>query len=152
MGELDCADAGVVSFWVGIEDGDLEGEGERRTGCPVQQLVEQDLHGIEPEPDRRLGARRDALVVKTLAEVPQPDLVEVVQAQGLRALLPARRGLGYDLGDVNLEEPQVLYALHVGQVADLYHYQHDHRQEEHERREDREALPVAGRVAQVGFR
>lgn len=46
----------------------------------VQELVDEDLNRVEPVHQLRLAASRDALVVVSLTEIPQSDLVEVVKA------------------------------------------------------------------------
>lgn len=64
-----------------VEDvDDLGGQGD---GGARQQLVEDDLDRVEPI--QRFGRRaiRDSLPDISLAEVPQPDLVEIVQSDGL---------------------------------------------------------------------
>ena len=61
-----------------------------------EHLVEQDLDGIEPEENARLGAGGDALVVEAFTEIPQTDLVEVVEAEGFG---PFR----HNLADIDLK-------------------------------------------------
>jgi hypothetical protein len=51
-------------------------------GSAGQQFVEQDLDGVEPVQGLRGRAVRYPFVVVAFAEVPEADLVEVVQAQG----------------------------------------------------------------------
>ena len=55
--------------WMGWGDGTL---------FPVEELVENDLHGVEPVHQRGPAAGRDANVVVALAEVPHAHLVKVV--------------------------------------------------------------------------
>ncbi len=58
---------------------DICGEGD---GCPGQQFVEKDLDGIEPVESGGFRAIDDALGVVALAEIPEADLVEIVEAEG----------------------------------------------------------------------
>ncbi|EAQ92387.1 hypothetical protein CHGG_00622 [Chaetomium globosum CBS 148.51] len=64
-----------------VEDGDdLRGEGDGGAG---EQFVHENLDRVEPVQGGGLGAEGDARADVALAEVPQADLVEVVQADGL---------------------------------------------------------------------
>lgn len=58
----------------------LTRQGDRGSG---QQFPRDGLHRIPPEERLGLGTEGDPLIVISLAVVPQPDLVEVVQSQGL---------------------------------------------------------------------
>lgn len=93
----------------------------QRNRRPGQQLVEQDLHRVEPVQRARGRAVGDALVVVALAEVPQPDLVEIVEAERAREgvdeddVAGARRD---DVGQVEGEEVGAADAGLIGCVAD----------------------------------
>lgn len=49
-----------------------------------EELVEEDGHGVEPVHRHWFGAVGYAFIVVAFAEVPEADLVEVVQAEGAR--------------------------------------------------------------------
>ena len=119
------------------------------TGFTLEEFVEEDLNGVEPVEHRRLAARCDALLLEPGTEIPKPDLIEVMQADGFRARRPCGAARGNDVADVDLEEPQIFKDSHVGDVSDLDHDQHHHCHEEHEGREDGETFPVSCGIAEV---
>jgi hypothetical protein len=83
---------------------DLRWEGYCGAG---QELAEQDFNRVEPKEGLRLRAVRNAFIIVTFAEAPQPDLVKVVEAEraskGARELEVSRRRRD-DIGEVQLED------------------------------------------------
>ena len=122
----------------------------------IKELVEDDLHGVEPVHQRGPAAGRDTDVVVPLAEVPHPHLIEVVQAgrfcDGLLEF-GVRAWVGEDyVRGIDFEEIQIAEDVVVGQVADLDEDQHDERDEEKDAGGDSEALSVLRSRSQIGFR
>ena len=76
-----------------------------------QELVEDDLHGVEPVHQRGPAAGRDADVVVSFTEVPHAHLVEVVQAGRFGDGLLELRGRAwvreYDVCGVDFEEIEI---------------------------------------------
>lgn len=83
---------------------DLRGESDCGAG---QELAQQDFNWIEPKEGLRLRAVRNAFIIVTLTEAPQPNLVKIVEAEraceGARKLEVSRRGRDY-IGEVQLED------------------------------------------------
>ena len=122
------------------------------TSFAFEQFVEEDLNGVEPVEYGRLAACCYALLLEPSAEIPEPDLIEVVQADGFGACCPCGSARRNDVANVDLKEPQIFKDSHVGDVSDLDQDQHHHCHEEHEGREDGETFPVSCGIAEVGLR
>ncbi|QSZ31784.1 hypothetical protein DSL72_001353 [Monilinia vaccinii-corymbosi] len=101
---------------------DLVDLGGERDGGAGEELVEQDLDGVEPVESRGLGAEGDAVGVVAFAEVPEADLVEVVEAEGAGERVGERDGgpdgCGDDVGEVETEEPGFSEDGAVVRIAD----------------------------------
>ena len=83
------------------------------TSFTLHEFIEDDLYRIEPVENLRLAAGSDALRVVAFAEVPETDLIEVVQADCASAADSWLAGRRDDLTDVDFEEPEVFYNCHV---------------------------------------
>lgn len=113
----------------------MEERGGGRTGGAGEKLVQDDLYGVEPVQRLRLGAVCDFTSV-SLAEIPQPNLVEVVQAQCAGYAVDQGR-LRYGLGDyvaqVELHEVDAPHdGFRGGRVADFDEDEEDEGDEEEE--------------------
>lgn len=90
-------------------------------GGACQELVEQDLHRVEPVEWFGVGAVCDSLIVVAFAEVPEADLIEIVEAEGagegIDELDVICRG-GDDVGEVEGVEVGVADDGLVVDVAD----------------------------------
>lgn len=56
--------------------------GGESNGCAGEKFIEEDIDGVEPVEVSGGGASGDAFIVVTFAEIPEADLVEIVEAQG----------------------------------------------------------------------
>ncbi|TGO81313.1 hypothetical protein BPOR_1212g00020 [Botrytis porri] len=96
--------------------------GGESNGCAGEKFIEQDIDGVEPVEVFGGGARGDTFIVVAFAEIPETDLVEIVEAEGSgeRVLQgdAAANGFGYDVGEVESEEPGIADDGSVVYVAD----------------------------------
>lgn len=83
---------------------DFRGQCDRRTS---EEFVQNDLDRVEPVQRLRVRAVCDALAIVTLAKIPQPDLIKIVQADRLGDTIN-EDGIGYrrgnDVGQLDLEK------------------------------------------------
>ncbi len=61
---------------------DIVNLGRQSNRSPRQEFIEQNLDGVEPVEAPRRGAERNAFIVIAFTEVPESDLVEIVEAEG----------------------------------------------------------------------
>ncbi|TGO48473.1 hypothetical protein BCON_0239g00090 [Botryotinia convoluta] len=80
-------------------------------GCAGEEFIEEDIDGVEPVEVSGGGAGGDAFIVVAFAEIPEADLVEIVEAEGTgeRVLQcdAAADGFGNDVCEVESEKPGI---------------------------------------------
>ena len=86
------------------------------------------MQWVEPVQRLGLGAMRDALIVIALAEIPQPNLVEIVQPDRSRNTVD-EEGIGDRQGDdmrqIEFHEIRLAHDGTIGDVANAYQQQKD---------------------------
>ncbi|TGO28498.1 hypothetical protein BPAE_0027g00650 [Botrytis paeoniae] len=91
-------------------------------GCAGEEFIEEDIDGVEPVEVSGGGASGDAFIVVAFAEIPEADLVEIVEAEGSgeRVLQgdAAADGFGNDVCEVESEEPGIADDGTVVYIAD----------------------------------
>lgn len=104
----------------------------RRSG---EQLITQNLDGVEPVQRLRVRAIRNALALVALTEIPQPNLVEIVQPQCLRNGVDQGK-VGHrrrdDIAEVEADEVPVAQQRLVVCAADLQENEEDDSDEQEE--------------------
>jgi len=93
------------------------------TGCAGKQLIENDGDRVEPVECLGRGTVRYTLSIVTLAEVPQPNLVKVMETKSLGDRVDDTRvwyRLGDDVCQVEFDEVDALFdATALGCVPNL---------------------------------
>lgn len=93
-----------------------------RNGCAGEKFIEEDIDGVEPVEVSGGGASGDAFIVVAFAEIPEADLVEIVEAEGSgeRVLQcdAAADGFGNDVCKIESEEPGIADDGTVIYIAD----------------------------------
>lgn len=130
-----------------------------RTGSSREQFTQKDIQRVEPV--QRLGFRamRDALIVIALAEIPESNLVEVVQSNRPGNTVDEERignGHGNDMGQVEPHEVRLAHNGTIGDIANAYQQQEDPGNQIEQRtnepvREDRRLFPPYNRRMAIRF-
>lgn len=102
---------------------------------------------------------RDALIVVALAEIPQSNLVEIVQANRPGNTVDEERignGHGNDMGQVEFHEVRLAHHGTIRDIANAYQQQEDPGNQIEQRtnepvREDRRLFPPSNRRMAIGF-
>lgn len=101
---------------------------DRHTGRSREQLAQENLDRIKPVQRLGIRAMRDALIGIALAEIPQPDLVEIVQPNGPGDTVDqdgVGDGHGDDMGQVEAHEVGLAHNRLVGYIANTDEQQKD---------------------------
>ena len=113
--------------------------GNVHTGSPREQFTEENLQRIKPVERLGVGAMRDALIVITLAEIPQSNLVKIMQPDRTRNTVD-KEGIGHgkrnDMGEVKSEEVGVADHRLIGNATNADEKQEYPSQEEEQRAKD----------------
>ncbi|TGO11002.1 hypothetical protein BTUL_0119g00020 [Botrytis tulipae] len=98
---------------------DFSGESN---GCAGEKFIEEDIDGVEPVEFLGGGASGDAFIIVAFAEIPEADLVEIVEAEGSGERVlecdAAADGFGNYVCEIESEEPGIADDSTVVYIAD----------------------------------
>lgn len=99
-----------------------------RTSSAREQFTQEDTQRVEPVQRLGFGTMRDAFIVIALAEIPESNLVEIMQPDRPGNTVDQKgigNGHGDDMGQIEPHEVGLAHDGTIGDISDAYKQQED---------------------------